>query len=257
MNYISYSLWGDDKRYFDGLLLCIEKAKLHYPHFTVVVFIDKMLKKSWVNKLTQMRIAVIPKSKKYEWDGLYWRFEVFDLEDCEMAIVRDSDSPSTKRESELVYEWINSDKKLHIIRDHPAHDMPIMGGMWGAKYTFPFKISACIDRWRWRSQKGTDQFFLRKFIYLKYWKDALVHSSNNAFSREYVNWIEPTSNYIGKPYFCPENYSPSYEKKLHKRPNFLKTLKSEFYLLRNSIRSKKSLNYEPERKIKTQLPRIK
>ena len=257
MNYISYSLWGDDKKYFDGLLLCIEKAKLHYPHFTVVVFIDKMLKNSWVKKLTQMRVTVIPKSKEYEWDGLYWRFEVFDLEDCEMAIVRDSDSPSTKRESELVYEWINSDKKLHIIRDHPAHDMPIMGGMWGAKYTFPFKISACIDRWRWRSQKGTDQFFLRKFIYLKYWKDALVHSSNNAFSREYVNWIEPTSNYIGKPYFCPENYSPSYEKKLHKRPNFLKTLKSEFYLLRNSIRSKKSLNYEPERKIKTQLPRIK
>lgn len=236
MKYISYSLWGDDIRYFSGLLLCIEKAKLYYPNFTVVVYVDKMLNKSWIDRLTQMGARIITKSSLHDWDGLYWRFEVFDIQDCEIAIVRDSDSPSTQRESELVYKWIDSDKKLHLIRDHPAHDMPIMGGMWGGRGAFPFLVKDCIEKWRWRSQKGTDQFFLRKFIYLKYWKDALIHSSSNAFSGEYVNWIEPTPNYIGKPYFCQENYSPSYVKRLHKRPNFFKTLKSEFYLFRNTFK---------------------
>lgn len=31
-------------------------------------------------------------------------------------------------------QWLASNKTFHIMRDHPNHDTPILGGMWGARW---------------------------------------------------------------------------------------------------------------------------
>ena len=36
-------------------------------------------------------------------------------------------------EAAAVKEWLDSDKTLHAMRDHPYHGVSIMGGGWGSK----------------------------------------------------------------------------------------------------------------------------
>jgi hypothetical protein len=42
---------------------------------------------------------------------------------------RDSDSRIIPREEEAVRDWLASNKTYHIMRDHPAHCIPILGGI--------------------------------------------------------------------------------------------------------------------------------
>ena len=39
----------------------------------------------------------------------------------------------TSREQAAVAEWISSNLSFHTMRDHPDHQVEIMGGMWGAR----------------------------------------------------------------------------------------------------------------------------
>ena len=48
-------------------------------------------------------------------------------------ISRDTDSRLSLRERAAVDEWMESDKGFHIMRDHPYHRFPVLGGMWGVK----------------------------------------------------------------------------------------------------------------------------
>jgi hypothetical protein len=238
MKYISYSLWGNNDAYFRGLIRCIKLNNSIYPGWQSIVYYDKAIDPSWIEILNSfdLRLEACDHDQCNEWEGLYWRFKVFDLVDCEVAIIRDTDSPSTQRECKLVSKWLQSDKPLHIMRDHPAHDMPIMGGMWGFNGSLGMNIGDCISKWRWKHHKGTDQHFLRKYIYLKYWKKALIHSSFNAFCGENIEWIEPNENYIGKPFFCNDKLDIKTERKIHERPSYFKVLRSEFYYLRKMLK---------------------
>ena len=47
---------------------------------------------------------------------------------------RDLDSLITEREAAAVLEWQQPEydnRPVHIMRDHPSHGVPILGGMWG------------------------------------------------------------------------------------------------------------------------------
>jgi len=46
---------------------------------------------------------------------------------------RDIDSPILDREATIVRIWLDSKQTIHIIRDHPYHSIPILGGLWGIK----------------------------------------------------------------------------------------------------------------------------
>lgn len=39
-----------------------------------------------------------------------------------------------EREAEAVKEWLSENKTFHVLRDHPHHTAPIMGGLWGARW---------------------------------------------------------------------------------------------------------------------------
>ena len=51
----------------------------------------------------------------------------------DIFISRDLDSRINDRELAAVHEWLESNKTLHSMRDHPWHTVPIMGGGWGSK----------------------------------------------------------------------------------------------------------------------------
>ena len=58
----------------------------------------------------------------------------------DLILSRDLDSRFSDREQEAVRDWLNSNKKFHIMRDHPDHGTEILGGTWGCKLTQEVKL---------------------------------------------------------------------------------------------------------------------
>lgn len=231
MYYISYSLFGSDRRYMDGLLQCIAANRLLYPEWECIVYYDESINPKWIKELEREPVKIEPRGARTKWDGLYWRFEVYDRSDCECAIIRDTDSIPDVRERDLTLEWLRSEKKIHIIRDHPNHNWPINAGMWGARGTFPFKFQTVINKWKWKQAKCGDQHLLRRVIYRKYYKESFIHTCYIAFKGEAVNWTQPTERYVGRRYFDPIEPIPRAERSLLKRRsrNYEFRLEFDFY----------------------------
>ena len=61
-----------------------------------------------------------------------WRFTAA-TKGYDAVIFRDTDSRMSLREGHAVHEWMNSDKLVHVMRDHRWHTFPVMAGMWGLK----------------------------------------------------------------------------------------------------------------------------
>jgi hypothetical protein len=90
-------------------------------------------------------------------------------------ISRDVDSRLLQREKAAVDEWINSNYKFHIMRDHLYHNTVILGGMWGVKKGLIDNISELISVYSKGDFIQVDQNFLREKIYEIVKNDAMVH----------------------------------------------------------------------------------
>ena len=106
----------------------------------------------------------------------------------DILLVRDLDSTISSREVEAVKEFINSSTKdFHIMRDHPNHQKPIMGGLFGVKLTGSSRqkyekilMTVLSDQEHSRaprSQRDHDQFLLTKHFWPEVRNDALMHDS--------------------------------------------------------------------------------
>lgn len=108
---------------------------------------------------------------------MFWRFLVADDPDVERFIVRDSDSRLNAREAHAVAEWIASGKKIHTIRDHPNHDRPLNGGLWGG---VKGAVPGIMDEIRKFSNKqgyGGDLQFLNEVVWPRVKGDQLGHDA--------------------------------------------------------------------------------
>jgi hypothetical protein len=70
--------------------------------------------------------------------GKMWRFlPVFDPF-VDYMLSFDLDSPMTQRQTDTINMWISDEHKskfFYIARDHYKHEVPILGGLWGAAMT--------------------------------------------------------------------------------------------------------------------------
>lgn len=180
MNYLSYSLWGDNPIYTIGAIKNAELWKIVYPDWQMIVYYDDTVPKDIILKLDELGVETI--NNDTEIYGCFWRFLISDRDDCEYAVFRDCDSRISVREKMAVDEWIDSKKSLHVMRDHPAHAIPfgtdsfgILAGMWGIKgKVLPFKemiLKFLIGK---TNYYGIDQTFL-KTIYLVFKNDKITH----------------------------------------------------------------------------------
>ena len=145
---ISFSLWGKDERYLNG---AIENAKIQreiYPGWICRFYISDDVPQEVINKLSYYGCEIVNKGFADGNIGLYWRLEPFIDQKVEVTIVRDCDSRLNKREAYAVNEWLKSDKKFHIMRDHPrGHNSEIMVGMCGAKSDFINDFKGKYESW--------------------------------------------------------------------------------------------------------------
>ncbi|HHZ95084.1 MAG TPA: hypothetical protein EYN67_05890 [Flavobacteriales bacterium] len=131
---ISFSLWGDDPIYLVGAIRNAELALEIYPGWTCRYYIGSCVPKETTDTLSRFsNVEIVNKDKAGDWTGFFWRYSPASEHDVEIMISRDTDSRLSLRERAAVDEWMESDKGFHIMRDHPYHRFPVLGGMWGVK----------------------------------------------------------------------------------------------------------------------------
>ena len=170
---ISYSLWGNDTRYTLGAIRNAELAKEIYPDWDVHIYISDHVEEAIQNKLIDLDCTLIKFEEKGDWTGMFWRF--FAADSQETMISRDVDSRLSYREKAAVDEWLASDKDFHIMRDHPYHAIPILGGMWGARNGILKGIKDVIHDYSKGNHWQVDQEFLKDAIYPIVKDRAYVH----------------------------------------------------------------------------------
>lgn len=181
--YISFSVFGSEKKYSFGAIENAKIARDIYPEWQTIFYIDHLYGDEYVNQLESLGAKVALKNLDKSPNGVFWRFEAMGLNDAEAVIFRDADSRLTIREASAVDEWLSSESDLHAMRDHPFHSYWILAGMWGARGDLMRKINKDLlaslpSDTKW----GIDQKWLADFVYAPYRKKLFVHDS--FFKRE-------------------------------------------------------------------------
>lgn len=131
---VSFSLWGDNPDYTIGAIRNAQLAQTVYPGWESWFYVASSVRDDVVRELEKEATRVIRYEDQPGSDGMFERFRpMADLEHVSMFVSRDCDSRLSDREYKAVIEWDESGKQFHAMRDHEAHGMPVMGGMWGAK----------------------------------------------------------------------------------------------------------------------------
>tara|TARA_R100000152_G_C6776061_1_gene204944 strand:+ start:1750 stop:2409 length:660 start_codon:yes stop_codon:yes gene_type:complete len=177
MKLITFSLWGQDPKYLIGAIKNAELANTIYPEWTCRFYVGKSVPHTITRKLSAFsNVQIVEKDIWGDWKGMYWRFEPASEEDVEVMISRDTDSRLNLRERAAVDEWIESDKGFHIMRDHPYHRFPVLGGMWGVKKGTVPNMKEMIKEFGGTDEYGTDYvFFAKKVLPSIHSNEIMIH----------------------------------------------------------------------------------
>jgi hypothetical protein len=197
-NIIAYSLWGEHPMYWIGALRNIEQVSNYFPEWICRFYIDNSCDDELIQTIKGDNVEVVLVDSKGSFHGMFWRFWASEEEDTDVFLSRDCDSRFSDREFSAINQWLSSDKDFHIMRDHPYHSVPILGGMWGCRNGIMRKIglSKLIESWNQFNSKGIDQDFLGRCVYPLVYKNAMEHSEFNLrFSGETVPFPTIRNNY--------------------------------------------------------------
>jgi hypothetical protein len=163
----SFCLYGSEDNYYMGLLENIKIIKEFYPTFEIFVY-KGICQKEWPLK----DVNVIYTGRE---GAINTVFRYLPLGFANTGFVRDADSRITERDRWCIAEFLKSDKKYHIIRDHYWHKSPIMAGMFGWKETLNVELDTVHDQ-----GYSIDEALLKEHVYPLIKNNALVHT--NIFS---------------------------------------------------------------------------
>jgi len=197
MRTISYSLWGDNPKYTVGAIRNAELAQDIYPEWISRFYIGNTVPKETIDNLRKIpNTEIIPVSELNNWTGMFWRFSSSYDPNVSISIFRDTDSRLSMREKYAVDEWLLSDKTFHIMRDHPFHRFPILGGMWGFKRNDKYNMQILLNNFNKTNEYGTDYAFFGTVLYPLIGEDKLVH--DEFFDRKPFPIAREVSGFVGE-----------------------------------------------------------
>lgn len=137
--------------------------------------------------------------------NMFWRFYDLFIPDS-VILIRDADSRLSLYEKSMVDEWLNSSKDFHVIRGHPHHKVPILGGTCGCRNNLleyihvasgtnsinasPRSFTPSVSFLNWyinnlpdeKNRYNADQKFLFHYVYPIVANSLFVHSvKENAY----------------------------------------------------------------------------
>jgi len=223
MNYISYSVWGDNKVYTYGIVENVLDAKRYYQGWIVRVHYNDTVPQNiidWLMKQDNVEVVHHPGIETKASNTL-WRFEDLFIKDA-IVISRDADSRFNDREVKLVNEWLNSTKDFHIIRDHRHHMVPILAGTFGCKNNCLEYIGIpgplrninsvpvsfvkgyeVLDLFKNTIPLGqdkylVDQIFLAQYVYNYVINNTMIHCSHNAYEPFSIKIDPVETGFVGE-----------------------------------------------------------
>lgn len=180
---ISFSLYGNSPIYTNG---SIQNAKLIptiYGNDWKVRFYIKDVLNETIQILTELNCEIIDMNNSNITNGRMHRFLAIKKDN--IVLIRDCDSVITYREKMMVDQFINSKKRLHIIRDHPNHKEHMMAGMYAFNQS-NINMDELINKSELKNNSNymSDQLFLGHSIYPLYKGEMIIHDNFNKFYRE-------------------------------------------------------------------------
>jgi hypothetical protein len=174
---VCFSLWGDLPKYTIGAIKNAELVKKVYPGWIARFYCGGSVPADVIDQIRSTGSEVVLMDEEGSWSGMFWRFLAIGDEDVEMMLSRDTDSRVDEREASAVAAWMKSRKLFHIMRDHPWHDVKIMGGMWGVRKPLLTNIRELIGGYAKVERYQVDQDFLRDTIWPIVKSKSLIHDS--------------------------------------------------------------------------------
>jgi hypothetical protein len=173
---ISFSLWGSNPKYTVGAIRNAEIALDLYPDWECHYHVASDVPDDILETLSSLpNTYLYIKSGPADWRGMFWRFETSYYPNIDISIFRDTDSRLSLREKAAVDEWLNTDKSFHIMRDHPYHGFPILGGMWGYRKNYLYDMKKLLNGFNKQDKYGTDYDFFSQVLYPIIGNDKVVH----------------------------------------------------------------------------------
>ena len=106
-----------------------------YPDWQGWFHVSSSVPQETIDQLNSFdHVKVISAGDESNWVCQLWRTLPVSIDsNVEIMISRDTDCRLNLREKHAVDEWLDSGEPFHLMRDHPYHTVPIMGGMWGCR----------------------------------------------------------------------------------------------------------------------------
>ena len=213
MNVIAFSLWGTNPKYTIGAIKNAELAQEIYPGWICRFYIGTSVPKEIIDQLDSfINVEIIKMNEDQNWKGMFWRF--YAGTDSEVAIFRDTDSRLSLREKYAVDEWLGSNKTVHIMRDHPYHNFPMLGGMWGYKNNGIYNLKELLDNFEKKDRYGTDYEFFSTVLYPLIKEDTIVH--DEFFEGKPFTSIRRNNQFVGQIFDENENTPIEHQNALNK-----------------------------------------
>lgn len=211
---ISFTLWGNDPMYTIGSIKNAQLQKEVYPDWVCRFYVDNTVPIEICKELKALDCEIMYKDKAEDHLASFWRFEPMLDSQVSHFIVRDADARIDHRESEAVKQWVSSGLPVHIIRDHPNHNRPMMGGTWGAipgsiptfKQDFDRYLCNLPKDWfLFRAQKffDYDQHFLKDCVWPHIKECHMAHDEFYKPTGKELNFLIPRdcdTHFVGQKY---------------------------------------------------------
>lgn len=205
-------MFGNYEIYNYGALENIKLRDEFYPEWTCRFYIYNCVPESTKKDIENSKNTEVIRINKTGSlsESTTKRFLPMSESDVEVMISRDCDSRLNNREAKAVEEWLNSNKGVHIMRDHPYHKALILGGMFGVKNGIITNIEELLNQFNNSEIKTNDQNFLSKVIYPKIKNNCLIHdefSGKTPFPTSRVNY-----HFVGEKFDKNNNRFNHYKK---------------------------------------------
>lgn len=183
---VAFSLYGEASRYIDGALLNIDTYAEFFPEFRCRFYVPADFPLSLRHKLEARDAEIFIMSGRGSNDFFkFWRFHAAEDKRLDTFLIRDVDSCASSRERCLYEEFLGSQARFWIVRDHYSHNSRIMAGMWGGRLDH-LPMAQLIRRhaWRFANVWSRDQQFLAAVVYPMIRSDVLIHDLLHRYKDE-------------------------------------------------------------------------
>lgn len=217
---ISFSLYGNNKKYVENAIINSQIYRKIYPGWKCYFYCHINVNMKYITKLIQNKCTVFIINETFDDENTainhsqLWRFKPLDDDTVDVLICRDVDSILNTKEALAVEEWLKSNKKFHIMHDHFKHDgCVILAGMWGCKgklfqTSYNGIINEYMKKYDLSKWKGIDQLFLRDVVWNLIKDDYIAHGHCEMVTKMYglvTKDYPPPRKYINKYDFIMEH----------------------------------------------------